>query len=183
MGHGNTRLSTWLSVEAKGRFSAAAARQDLSESALLKRLVEQMLSAATVEPNDSPPRSSEARGARLSIRLVPQDRLLLRERAAAHSMPASTFVSVLVRAHLRNLAPLPKEELAELRRSIAELSAMGRTLNQIARALNQDARAAVPGRNEVLTMIKVAEGLRDHFRALLKANIESWQQGHAEKTH
>jgi len=55
MGHGNTRLSTWLSVETKGRFSAAAARQDLSESALLKRLVEQMLSAAPVETNGNPP--------------------------------------------------------------------------------------------------------------------------------
>ena len=37
MGNAKTRLSTWLSVEAKARFSAAAARQDLSESALLKR--------------------------------------------------------------------------------------------------------------------------------------------------
>ena len=98
-------------------------------------------------------------------------------------MPAATYVSSLVRAHLRTLAPLPREELAELRRSIAELSAVGRSLNQIARALNQNARVAAPGRDEALAMIRVAGGLRDHFRALLKANIESWQQGHAETTH
>jgi predicted DNA binding CopG/RHH family protein len=178
-----TRLSTWLNVETKTRFSAAAARQGLSESALLKRLVEQMLSAAPNEANSNPSIRSEPRGARLTVRLVLDDRLLLRERAAARGMPAATYVSSLVRAHLRTLAPLPKEELAELRHSIAELSAVGRSLNQIARALSQDTRVAAPGRDEALAMIRVAEGLRDHFRALLKANIKSWQQGHAETTH
>ena len=142
-----------------------------------------MLSAAADELNDRPATPSVPRGARLTIRLVPDDRFLLRERAAARSMPAATYVSSLVRAHLQSLAPLPKEELAELRRSIAELSAVGRSLNQIARALNQGARVAAPGRHEVLAMIKVSEGLRNHFRALLKANIESWQQGHAQATH
>jgi predicted DNA binding CopG/RHH family protein len=183
MGNGNTRLSTWLSVDAKARFSAAAARQDLSESALLKRLVEQMLSVTPDEANSNPSMRSEPRGARLTVRLVPEDRFLLRERAAARGMPVATYVSSLVRAHLRTLAPLPREELAELRHSIAELSAVGRSLNQIARALNQDAGVGAPGRNQVQAMIRVAEGLRDHFRKLLKANIESCQQGHAETTH
>jgi len=98
-------------------------------------------------------------------------------------MPAATYVSSLVRAHLRTLAPLPREELAELRHSIAELSAVGRSLNQIARALIRDARVGAPGQNELLAMIRVAEGLRDNFRNLLKANIASWQQGHVETTH
>jgi len=29
-------------------------------------------------------------------------------------------------------------------------------------------------------MLKVAEALRDHFKALLIANTKSWEQGHAE---
>jgi len=29
-------------------------------------------------------------------------------------------------------------------------------------------------------MLKIAEGLRDHFKALLVANDKSWEQGHAE---
>src|SRR5215469_4157095 len=124
MGNAKTRLSTWLSVEAKARFSAAAARQDLSESALLKRLVEQMLSATPDEASNNPSIRSEPRGARLTIRLVPEDRLLLRARAAARDMPAATYVSSLVRAHMRTLAPLPRQELAELRHSIAELKAV-----------------------------------------------------------
>ena len=52
-------------------------------------------------------------------------------------MRSATYVSVLVRSHLRNLTPLPKEELTALKRSVAELGAIGRNLNQIARGANQ----------------------------------------------
>src|SRR6266853_2086912 len=75
--------------------------------------------------------------ARFSIRLAPEDRSLLCDRATARGMPSATYVAVLVRAHLRNLAPLPKEELLALKRSVADLGAIGRNLNQIARAANQ----------------------------------------------
>jgi len=102
MGNGNTRLSTWLSVDAKARFSAAAARQDLSDSALLKRLVEQMLSVTPDEANSNPSVRPEPRGARLTVRLVPEDRLLLRARAAARGMPAATYVSSVVRRNSPN---------------------------------------------------------------------------------
>jgi predicted DNA binding CopG/RHH family protein len=70
--------------------------------------VEQMLSVASDESNSNPSIRSEPRGARLTIRLVPEDRLLLCERAAARGMPAATYVSSLVRAHLRTLAPCPR---------------------------------------------------------------------------
>jgi hypothetical protein len=122
---------------------------------------------------------ADTRAVRLTIRLMPGDCLLLRERAAARSIAAATYVSILVRSHLRAITPLPKEELAELRRSITELTQVGRSLNQIARALNRGTDVAAPGRQEVQAMIRVAEGLRDHFRALLKANIQNWHQGHA----
>ena len=45
-------------------------------------------------------------------------------------MPAATYVSVLVRAHLRSLTPLPKDELLALKRSIAGLGAIGRAVAQ-----------------------------------------------------
>jgi len=92
-------------------------------------------------------------------------------------------VSLLVRAHLRGVAPLPKEELLALRHSVSELKAVGRNLNQMAKALTHDVRAVVPGRQEVNAMLKVAEGLRDHFKVLLKANERSWLQGYAETSH
>ena len=85
-----------------------------------------------------------SRDARLSVRLAPEDRILLSDRATARGMPSATYVSVLVRSHLRNLAPLPKEELLALKRSVAELGAIGRNLNQIARAANQGGKPTGP---------------------------------------
>ena len=104
-------------------------------------------------------------------------------RATARGMASATYVSVLVRSHLRSLAPLPREELSALKRSVAELGAIGRNLNQIARAANQGAKPSGPGREDLKAMLRVAEGLRDHFKALLRANQLSWQQGYAETTH
>ncbi len=108
---GSTHLSSWVDAETKLRFGNAAARQGLSESALLKRLVGQML-ASVPEETLAPSSSVDLRDARVTVRLVPEDRTLLRERAVARNMPAATYVSVLVRTHLRQLAPLPDRELA-----------------------------------------------------------------------
>jgi hypothetical protein len=180
---GNTHLSTWVSNEAKQRFARAAARQSLSESALLKRLVEQMLASAEIDDVAEPVAPSDPRNARLTVRLVPEDRALLLERAAARSMPAATYVSVLVRSHLRGLAPLPDRELLSLQAAVRELVTIGRNLNTMARLLHQDARQAAPGRQEVLAMLRVCEALRDHFRALIKANLTSWDVGHADQSH
>jgi hypothetical protein len=54
-------------------------------------------------------------------------------------MAAATYMSVLARAHLRNLPPLPQDELLALKHTVAELGAIGRNLNQIAHV------AAAPG--------------------------------------
>jgi len=52
-------------------------------------------------------------------------------------MAAATYASFLLRAHLRAVTPMPDRELAELKRSVATLGAIGRNLNQIAREANQ----------------------------------------------
>jgi mobilization protein MobC len=162
---------------------ALAEREQITESALVKQLLEVVLRTAALEgfPNldtlDKPNRD-----ARLYVRLDPDDRVLLTSRASARGMRAATYVSVLVRSHLRKVTPIPKDELAALKGSIAELRAIGINLNQMARAANQGKQTA-PGREELQAMLKVAEGLRDHFKALLVANEKSWEQGHAEEPH
>jgi hypothetical protein len=70
-------------------------------------------------PDDAEPVARVARGARLYVRRRPDDQPLLAERAAARRMAAATYVSVLVRAHLRHLAPLPHDELQALNRAVA----------------------------------------------------------------
>ena len=175
---GSTHLSTWVSAETKQRFASAAARQGLSESALLKRLIEQMLAIGAGEEG-APPAPVHLRDARVTIRLVADDQALLRERAAARTMPAATYVSSLVRAHLRQLAPLPDRELAALRAVVNELTALGRNLNTMTRLLHQDSRQPGPGREEARIMLRICEALRDYVRALIKANLVSWEVGHA----
>ena len=81
------------------------------------------------------------------------------------------------------MTPLPTEELAALKRSIAELGVIGRNLKQIARTLNGGGRSDGPGRNHLELMLKIAVGLRDHVRALLKANETSWERGYGETKH
>src|ERR1700686_3836125 len=174
-----THLTTWVSKETKERFATVARHQGLSDSALLKRLVDMMLQAGTA-PDSEATGGRSVRVSRISIRLRPDDQNLLRERAAARGMPAATYVSVLTRAHLRSLSPLPREELLALRRTVSELGSIGRNLNQIARAANQGERASGPNREDLRAILRVCEGLRDHVKGLLAANIKSWEQGYAE---
>src|SRR3984957_7216543 len=143
-----------VTPEIKALVRTLSQRDQITESALIKQLLEVVLrsSAAAglsrLEPQRAP------RDMRLYVRLDPNDRLLLNERAAARGMPGATYVAVLVRSHLRNLAPLPKQELLALKSAVAELGAIGRNLNQIARAMNQGQRVASPGRDELRAMLQ-----------------------------
>jgi len=164
----------------KVRLRALAEQRQLTESGLLKQFVEVMLRASDAGAEEvAPPRPAPDRTTRLMIRLRPDDRLLLRERAAARGMAPATYVAVLTRAHLRSLSPLPREELLALKRSVAELGSFGRNLNQIARAANIGGHVTGQGTEEVWTMLRICEGLRVHMKALLLANQRSWNQGHA----
>lgn len=179
----NALVRCRVSAQTKTLLQSIAAREQITESALVRQLLETLVrTSATKGPTSDKPDDTELRGERMSIRLLPDDRRLLSERATARGMPSATYVAVLVRSHLRRLTPLPSEELAALKRSIAELGAIGRNLNQIARALNAGGRSDGPGREHLEWMLKIAEGLRDHVRALLKANETSWERGYGETT-
>jgi len=180
-------LKTRLSPEQKRHVQTLASAQLMTESMWLRRLVIEALNhqlsrsmkeeAAAKVLRDVGQRIASTR---LYIRLRPEDRLLLRERAAARGMPAATYVSILVRAHLRNLSPLPKNELHALKQSVAELGAIGRNLNQVARAANHGVRVTDPGPEDLQAMLRVCSALRDHVKALIKANVDTWEMGHAE---
>ena len=174
-------IAARVSSTTKVQLRLLADHQQISESALLKRLVEMTLhSAGDLRPDTSGQVEKCTRAARLYIRLRPDDQLLLAERAASRSMAGATYVSVLVRAHLRHLTPIPRDDLVALKRSVAELSALGRNLNQIARLSSQRSPAPGPGREHLVAMLTICEGLRDHMKAVLKANAASWEKGYAE---
>jgi len=162
----------------KSALHAAAVRQQRTDSALVKRMLEIMLQTAGVSDPHVAPAAQPVRIARLSVRLTVEDWALLRERAAARYMASATYASTVLRAQLRALAPLPKEELLALKQSITELSAIGRNLNQIARVANERGRVNGPSPGELHALLNACGGLRNHVRALIKANVTSWTVGH-----
>lgn len=167
----------------KEALGALARHQGLTESGLLKRMIDLALQSTNLHSEAGIVRGEPMPASRLSVRLRPDDQMLLRDRATARGMAAATYVSVLVRSHLRALVPLPKEELLAVKRVVSELGGIGRNLNRIARAANQGNPVSAPGREDVKAMIRVCEGLRDHVRSLLAANLRSWEEGYGERDH
>jgi hypothetical protein len=185
-------LKTRVTPEVKSRVSEIAKAELLTEAVWLRRVIYRALERSGA-PADGQGQerqlSSVSRGecikhrgraTRLYVRLRREDRLLLHERAMARGLASATYVSVLVRAHLRGLSPLPKDELVAMKHVIGELGAVGRNVNQIARAMNQGARVSGPGREEFRAILKICEALRDHTKDLIKANTASWATGYVE---
>ena len=174
-----------VAPETKAALRAAAHRQQLSESALLKRMLLVLLPdvASVAEPlvaqlpQFNPP--SSQRRARLSVRLTGGDHLLLRERAHARGMAPSSYVSTLIRAHLRAVTPVPSEELRALRAASAELAAIGRNVNQIARELQSGTVPVGVQMPELGTVLRLCKALHVHFQDYLRQNAASWTNGHA----
>lgn len=188
-------LKTRVTPEMKARVAEITQAELLTEAVWLRRIVARELQE---NQTTSVPHRTTARHAgglltrrgpcsknlgpasRLYVRMRREDHLLLRERAAARGMASATYISVLVRSHLRSLTPLPKDELAALKQVVGELGAIGRNLNQITRAANQAARLTDPGRSEFEAVLKICEALRDHTKNLIKANTASWAIGYAK---
>jgi hypothetical protein len=170
--------------DTKAKFAVVARHYGVSESVLLRRLVENALvTAVAVNTLQPEPVEPVAVSGKISVRLRTDDLLLLRERAKARQMPTATYVSLLVRSHLRNLPPLPTQELEVLQRSIAEVGAVGRNLNQIARSLNRGEDPAGPTKEDLQVLVRVLSAFRDQIKSLVAANVTSWELGYEEASH
>jgi hypothetical protein len=168
-----------IDPQIKLRLQAIAVERGLTESAVLKCLV--IAAVGMVPPNDATVLAVEPIGprARVYVRLRPGDHALLRERAAGRGLASATYVSMLVRTHLRRAPPLPDRELTELRYATGALGAVGRNLNQIARVAHQTGRVEGLTTGDLRGMLAAFEGLRVHFKRLIEANIASWETDHA----
>jgi hypothetical protein len=178
----STRISLRVDTETKRRFAAMAAISGVSESAQLKRLM--IAALAQFSTNEVPEfiAGKVRYPAKLSIRLRHDDQLILRERASARGLPVATYTSLLIRSHLRQLAPLPTPELDELKRSLAAVSATERHLSQIARAINVGDPVTSPTRGDMQALLRALTALRDHFKAVINANLSSWSLGYEQAT-
>ena len=115
-------VKTRVTAEMKREIGEAAAHELLTTSAWLKRLLVREIHAARdpatfqVVPRriERVQRHGGNRGGPcerpILIRLRTEDRLLLDARSEARGMRPATYVAVFIRSHLRQLAPLPKDE-------------------------------------------------------------------------
>ena len=82
-----------VSGETKTLLQIIAVREQITESALVRQLLETLVrTSATESPASGKSDATELRAERISIRLSPDDRLLLRDRATARGMPSATYV-------------------------------------------------------------------------------------------
>jgi hypothetical protein len=90
----NPLIAFRTSPEIKAGIHSLAQQRNLSDSAFLQRLVELVVqNAGITDAQLVTPVEPVARGARLYVRLRPEDHVLLRERAAARGMAAATYAS------------------------------------------------------------------------------------------
>ena len=173
-------IKTRVPEHTKQRVQELANQRLLTESIWLRQVIEAELqkAATTSESVPTPPPERGPTGRRIAVRLLPGDALLLKERATGRRTVPATYVSILLRSHLRQLSPLPTDELRAFREQIRELRIIGRNLNQIARGMNRGEIDDPTVREDLRMFVKVATAMREATRALLKANTRAWEVGH-----
>jgi predicted DNA-binding protein len=173
------RLTIRLPSDDRARLQALARDYGLTESALLKRLIDRAIEP--VAPHPVAPAEcvrDAARVDRLYVRLYPDDRQLLAERATARGMASATYLAALARAHLRQLTPLPEAELQAFNRCVAHLGAINRHLHQIARYVERGGDASARIREDLVVFLKTGKAAFEHLKDTLKANKKSWEAGY-----
>jgi hypothetical protein len=177
-------MSTRLSSETKSRFTALAARHRLSESALLAKLVDEVLKS-----NGAPAREQSAHGAehgldaraamddRITLRLRHGDRMLAAELACARGMKTGSYLAMLVHNHVRGSAELPPNELDLLKATGAQLAALGRQLRRFGMPNDLTEPLASELRDAIAAARREVEAAREATAAVVRRNLLSWETG------
>jgi hypothetical protein len=143
--------------------SSVFRRRGIAESAFLGHVIETAVETAGDVPlavfqqADRTPHSC-----RVSVRLHPEDRLLVREGARREFPSMSGYAESIVRRHVQARLQLPALELDALRVSIAEVNEIG--------------RMNLPNTSDLKSLLTALSRMRDRFRALMLANASSWGQ-------
>ena len=175
-----SRVVVRATAEKKSRFAALAARRGVSQSGLLRQLMDLVLAHCPVEPVATERHGETRERHPMTVRLRPGDRNLLRARAQRRGMNYTTYAAVLIRAHLRANPPMPLDELAQFERSLAEVSAMARRLTQVALTV-RGGRSGDPGCElNLATVVEAVQRLREELREVVRVNRISWESADVE---
>lgn len=173
---GTGLIAMRASSETKQRFAEFAASRGLSASALLRLLVHTVL--ADQAPALQAPAVSRASD-RLTLRLRPGDRALAETRAAARRMKTSSYLVMLIRAHLRAAPTMPLAEIDALKAAVGQLGALRRELHALLAACPPAAPdASLPSAVLAALEQQVAQ-VRASVAEIVRLNLESWASGDA----
>jgi hypothetical protein len=94
-----------VTLETKARVRKLAQRDGITESALIKQLLDVVLRSSGLDEPALAPADKVNR-----LRMEPQDLRLLQARSEARGMACATYAALALRSHQRGGAPLPKSE-------------------------------------------------------------------------
>ncbi len=131
-------IAAQCSEPTKLRFRALAERNGVSESVLLRKMIDQVL-AGNEKPSDLERfgGSRRGRGGQLRLRLRPKEVAAIRALAEPAGQSAQGWVVAQLRHRLENAIPFAKDELTALRDALREIGTVGRNLNAITRHLHR----------------------------------------------
>ena len=169
-------IATRASQDTKSRFADLASARGISESALLGALIDAALDQpeAVAESSDSGFATD-----RITLRLRPGDRALADARAAERAMRTSSYLVMLLRAHLRASPVMPLSELNELKAAVGRLSALDRQLRAITETHPSVLSADSSLRDLLMDVGHLLKQVREMVSQVVRVNLRSWEAGHA----
>lgn len=129
-------LKTLVESKTKTRFRNMAKARGLSESELLRAVLQ---AATGTDNNDEHPTQPDPDNAEVDRMTVRMPRFLLeatKARAKRKGMAPSRWITALVQSNLTGNPVMSDTEVVAIRACARELAAIGRNMNQIARAIN-----------------------------------------------
>ncbi len=166
-------LKTSVTPQRKSAFLSKAREYKRTESQLLDWLVGQVLKdeVATNTVEEIGPRTKT-----LQVKVNPRMKEEVEQRAmASGNGSASTYLYLMVKAHLSKKPSFTEKELDEVHRGGNQLAALGRNINQIAKALNTSLdNAHLVMAVDFAEIANEVNTYRDAIRKLMQANLAAW---------
>lgn len=165
-------LAARVSSETKAQFSAIAHQRGLSESNLLKSLVSALIARET---STQTPDGMEARaspGGRITLRLRRGDGLLVSALASARRMKPSSYLVMLIHAHVRRFGLLGPADVDDLKRAVSALGLVGQALRTGPADTQPDVSAAL-----LLATQACVDDLRREVSDFVQRQLICWESG------
>jgi hypothetical protein len=165
--------------EKHAAFRRLARHHGQSDSKLLTLLIDHTLRESALSAANPPLQVVLGRATeRLTVRLRPKDAERVHQRAQSRGMRSATYLAYLIHAHVTAAPSVPVAEIAELKRAVASLTAIGRNLNQLVKASHQGQGIDAHLRRLLPPLIGGIEQVHRAVKDYTRANLSSWDASH-----